>query len=274
MSYYGNIHCENCGKETRFLIEKEKKIHTIMDETSLANGEVIGTYECDFCINENTVKIIQKNGIIEGFSNGNGKENRTNIMVEQEAEKMYELFETTYENHPMKCGETIEINQNKYTIKNIFIKENVEMDTQIRNEEDIQEQIVYVLENEEKEMKYAAITDLEQKYLYYDKEKIENDTDDFIVDLAYEPEYNGVLADFLPLGVDKEELIEITNERYEKTVEYEGKMGDSYVKIEHALKGYRGYIYDKLGILLFDIYKENFDQVMSEIDDLLLAIEK
>ena len=93
MSYYGNIECKECKKETRFLIESAEgnELKTIGDRAEETISEKIGEIECDFCITKNEVYIEIKENEIKSFRNEKNKENKTNIKETETTEKIYYL---------------------------------------------------------------------------------------------------------------------------------------------------------------------------------------
>lgn len=272
MSYYGNIHCSNCQKETRFFIEKDEHIHMIGDMTKEQNETIIGHTPCDFCNRDNVVKIAVEKGLIKGFKNSNDKIDVTDVTKQEKTADMYELFKSNFYKHPYQPEDIFEINDVKYIIKKIWAKENVEKETEKRDVADIEDQFIYQLEGPQKEMKFATVTDLEQKHLYYDIDKLPDESTNLLMDVTSDEmeEKNGVLLDFLPLGLEMEELKDITDMDFKRNVVYEGMISKNPAVVIETPSGYRGFVYDIDGICLYDIYKENFDEVLNEIDALLI----
>lgn len=268
MIFFGNITCEHCEKETRMLIDTQRngnEFYLLGQTIEQPMEEIEGQVECDLCFQTNKVYVHIKEGIVSAFLTEREEEKikdgtmevkkaELNIGMKREQERNLNQFHNhltiDFKKQPFVRGKVLEINKQKWEVKEIYKRESIEKDLIKRQLNYFEDEYWYKVENtDNKETKWFIVTDVDGE--------------------------NAVLKSEQPTLKINETYHDVTDSLDRTELIFENKVGDYYIcKMYQYISGVRLVVTEEnTNEIVYDIFADTFDEAVEIFDEEFASIK-
>lgn len=266
MSFFGEVLCKHCKITTRFLSEStepttsEDVLYLIGDEYPIQHQESWEktTSQCDYCGKDNDIYVLIKENHVVDFLNVTQMNDYLNgqyvinlkkkeEMIQKEINQTSDVFDVyltlDYSLHPVLEGETFTLQGNVWNVKEVWKREFVEKDEEIRVNTDIKEGYHYLLERNGAH-KWLMVTHGEKRNARFTVES--------------------------PKREESEKWYQVFNDLQKTEEIYRMKMSEELTLFAYQqISGIHGQVYYMDQQLVYDVLEDSLDKVFEQVDEYL-----
>lgn len=252
--YIGDVTCEHCECRTRFLAESrahEKEDQWLMvGDVALEEPPTLRA-TCDYCSKTTRISVYVENGVIANFLRPNEAkvERGVNGWMQEKNQTLTQFkrtFHAPFAEQPYAPGDTVTHSTETWEVVEVYLKETTETDAAKRLEDTFMDAYWYEMKSQSGETKWLVVED-------------------------------SPIRDNATLSIEKPGLVEgeaihlVTDSLFKKELLSKDTVGQEWqVSIYQRLHGLQAVVQEKNGTVLLDIFAQNMDDLMHQLDEYLV----